>query len=134
MGYVNCQPYTISSCFAVECQINVKLTRYIGVGVIIFSIIRHPRLPPIFTVSPKVADNRGKTVYDSYSYPNYEYIFRIMIITVLKFGCESSKPTRPLALFSPFHNLDRRVCRPSRPHFNPSPGGFHNPRMSNVMY
>ena len=65
MDYVNCQTYTISSCFAVECQINVKLTRYLGVGVIIFlfSIIRHPRLPPIFTVSPKVADNRGKTVY-----------------------------------------------------------------------
>ena len=65
MDYVNCQTYTISSCFAVECQINVKLTRYLGVGVIIFlfSIIRHPRLPPIFTVSPKVADNRGKTVF-----------------------------------------------------------------------
>ena len=45
--------------FAVECQINVKLTRYIGVGVIIFSI----NIPPISTVSPKVADNRGKTVY-----------------------------------------------------------------------
>ena len=28
----------------------------------LFSIIRHPRLPPIFTVSPKVADNRGKTI------------------------------------------------------------------------
>ena len=65
MGYVNCQTYAISSCFAIECQINVKLTRYLGVGVIffLFSIIRHPRLPPIFTVSPKVADNRGKTVY-----------------------------------------------------------------------
>ena len=65
MDYVNCQTYTISSCFAVECQINIKLTRYLGVGVIIFlfSIIRHPRLPPIFTVSPKVAENRGKTVY-----------------------------------------------------------------------
>ena len=36
MGYVNCQTYTISSCFAVECQIDVKLTRYHGVGVVIF--------------------------------------------------------------------------------------------------
>ena len=55
MGYVNCQTYTISSCFADECQINVKLTRYLGVGVTIFlfSIIRHPRLPPILHCFPK---------------------------------------------------------------------------------
>ena len=32
-----------------------------------FSFIRHPRLPPIFTISPKVADNRGNTVYISKS-------------------------------------------------------------------
>ena len=50
---------------AVECQFDVKLARCLGVCVTIFlfSIIRHPRLLPIFTISPKVADNRGKTVY-----------------------------------------------------------------------
>ena len=77
MGYVNCQTYTISSCFAVECQINVNLTRYLGVAlyIFLFSIIRHPRLPPIFTVSPKVADNRGKTVYPfTFKYSHIELI------------------------------------------------------------
>ena len=48
MGYVNCQTYTISSCFAVECQINVKLARYLGVGVIFFVFI-HP--PPSLTTN-----------------------------------------------------------------------------------
>ena len=48
MGYVNCQTYTISSCFAVECQINVKLTRYHGVGVVFF-VFDHP--PPSLTAN-----------------------------------------------------------------------------------
>ena len=47
MGCVNCQTYTISSCFAVECQINVKLRRYLGVGVII--VFDHP--PPSLTAN-----------------------------------------------------------------------------------
>ena len=32
MGYMNCQTFTISSCFAVECHFDVKLARYLGVG------------------------------------------------------------------------------------------------------
>ena len=49
VSYVNCQTYTISSCFAVECQINVKLTKYLGVGVIIFFVFDHP--PPSLTAN-----------------------------------------------------------------------------------
>ena len=80
MGDVNCQTNTISSCFAVECQINVKLMRYLRVGILIFlfSIIRHPRLPPIVTVSPKMADNRGKTIYT----PKVIYIYICVCVCV----------------------------------------------------
>ena len=49
MGDVNCQTYAIFSCFAVECQIKVKLTRYLGVGVIIFFVFDHP--PPSLTAN-----------------------------------------------------------------------------------
>ena len=46
---------------AVECQFDGEISQ--GCYNFWFSFIRHPRLPPIFTISPKVADNRGNTVY-----------------------------------------------------------------------
>ena len=73
---MNYHTYKISSCFARPMLSSANLTNVQFVGEISqgwrynfwFSIIRHPHLPPIFTISPKVADNRGNTVYISKSF------------------------------------------------------------------